>query len=430
LRKEGVRWRGIAIALLTAVAVLSTGWNLRPLYCTTIGLLLVSGWLHDHCNGRRPHGWWVPAAMCLWANLHPGVIAGQGLLLGAIVLEWLNQWLRINAPLARPACWKLTLIGLLGLAATFISPDPIERLLYPFRPEVAHSIQRIFVEMQPAYTFLTQPPYTIWLAYLLAAVVLLTVFLRFRQYRLWEIALLAGVTGLANLAVRSAQDWVLVMLALSVPHMAVLLRRLAAFARAQASRRELSHSLAIRLLRLDRTLKRLFNSEAFRFQWRWPVAAFGALCVVSLVPAISRRMPIQNSSEWPDAALDWMETQGMHGRFFSPPDYGSYVCWRLGERAQCYVDTRGFFFPAALIEDSHYLPQMLPGWEARLERVLGQGTDYFLLETWGARGALWQSLHPYVQQPIYCDDKSVLLSAEQVRQGALHFSSASARLHK
>ena len=36
-------------------------------------------------------------------------------------------------------------------------------------------------------------------------------------------------------------------------------------------------------------------------------------------------MPIQNSSEWPVAALDWIETQGLHGRFFAPPDYGSYV---------------------------------------------------------------------------------------------------------
>ena len=134
---------------------------------------------------------------------------------------------------------------------------------------------------------------------------------------------------------------------------------------------------------------------------------------------------MQNSSEWPVAALDWMETQGMHGRFFSPPDYGSYVCWRLGERARCYVDTRGFFFPGLLVEDSHYLPQMTAGWEARLDRVLDKGTDYFLLETWGARGQLWQALEPHVPQPLFCDQRTVLLSADQVRQAAQQLRIAS-----
>src|SRR5262245_9653313 len=43
LRTGGVRWYGVALALLTAVVTSSPGWNLRPLYCTTIGLLLVSG---------------------------------------------------------------------------------------------------------------------------------------------------------------------------------------------------------------------------------------------------------------------------------------------------------------------------------------------------------------------------------------------------
>jgi len=58
------------------------------------------------------------------------------------------------------------------------------------------------------------------------------------------------------------------------------------------------------------------------------------------------------------------------------------------------------------------------GWEARLERVLDQyQTDYFLLETTGARGELWRSVKPHIGKPLYCDDQTVLLSAEQVRRG-------------
>ena len=417
LHKENVRWHGIALALVTAICVLSTGWNLRPLYCTSIGLLLVSGWLHDHCIARRPLTWWLPVAMCLWANMQPGVIAGQGLLVGAIVCEWLTRWLRINPPLDQSACWRLTWMGGLGLGATLIGPNPLGRLLYPFRPEVTHSIQRIFVEMQPSYVFLIRTPYTMWIAYVLAALMLVTVVLRFRDYRLWEIVLLAAVTGLANLAARSLQDWVLVMLALSVPHMAALLGQLA---RKRKMWRDAHSLLAISsvVLRFDRTCKRTFNSNAFRFQRFWLATAFGLLAIVSLIPGLSRRMPIQNAYEWPVAALNWIETQDLHGRFFSPPDYDSYVCSRLRDRARSYVDTRGFFFPAVLIEDSHFLPQMASGWESRLDRVLSYGTDYFLLETWGDRGQFWQALRPYIEQPLYCDDRTVLLSAEQVRLAA------------
>ena len=100
LRSQGVRWHAIAVSLYLAVWIISSVWNLRALYCTTIGLLLVSGWLHDHCTGRKPLTWWLPVVMLLWSNLHPGVITGQGLLLGAIGLEWINRWLKFNPPLS------------------------------------------------------------------------------------------------------------------------------------------------------------------------------------------------------------------------------------------------------------------------------------------------------------------------------------------
>ncbi len=418
LRLEGVRQHGIALAFLTAVCVLSPAWNLRPLYCTTIGLLLVSGWLHDHCHGRRPLTWWLPLVMWLWCNLHPGVIVGQGLLVGAILWEWLNCWLKLNPPLQRTACWRLTLIGALGLATTLISPDPFERLLYPFRPELAHSVQRAFVEMRPLYTFLTRPPYTSCVAYLVAALVGLTLVLRFRRYRLWEVALLCGLAVLANVAIRSLQDWLLVMLALGVPHLTELVRHLRESVRAwkHGSAPALGLALSYRLLSMNASVRRTLNSRLFHFQWFWPVAAAVVLAALSLIPPLARRMPIPDSKEWPVAAVDWIEARGLHGKFFAPPDYGSYVGWRLRERSQCYVDTRGFFFPPELLEDSLGVPQLGPQWRARLQRILASGTDYFLLETTGARGQLWQTLRPLAGPPLYGDDQTVLLSAAQVRQ--------------
>lgn len=416
LRCSGIRWHGIALSLGIATLALMPAWNLRPLFCTTIGLLLVSGWLHDHCTGRRSLTWWLPVVMLLWANLHPGVIAGQGLLLGAVIWEWLNRFIRLNAPLDASALRRLTLIGGLAVLATFVSPGPVERLLYPFQPGLRHPIQRIYVEMLPLYASIGRAPMSVMLAYLVAGLVLLTIVLRFRHYRIWEIALLAGLTGLANVANRSLQDWVLIMLALGVPHLVALF---AAAARAHRRRRGVNL-----LLRCDRSSHRLLVSRWLQSQPAWLAGGLSALVIVSLIPPLSRNMPVQDASDWPVAAVGRIDELGLRGRFFSPPDYGSYMIWRLPGQARTYTDTRGFFFPPVLIEDSHYLPQLGPDWRARLDRVLNRyGTDYFLLETTGPRGNLWKNLQPHVGKPIYLDNKSVLLSAREVRAATAKLAS-------
>src|SRR5207244_5464854 len=132
---------------------------------------------------------------------------GQALLAGAIAWEWLNGWLKIQPPLEGAACRRLTWVGSLALVASCISPHPLERLLYPFRPELAHPIQRIFAEMQPLYRTLWQPPFTVVLVYLVAALVGIGVVLRFRHYRLWEVMLLLGLAGLATVAALSVGAW-------------------------------------------------------------------------------------------------------------------------------------------------------------------------------------------------------------------------------
>jgi hypothetical protein len=407
LRREGVSWRGVALALAVLALVEARAWNLRPLYLSTIGLLLVSGRLHDHCTGRRPLPWWLPLVTLAWANLHPGVIMGQGLLAGAIVWEWLNARLRLNTPLDRRPLVRLTVMGGLALAATFVSPDPVGRLLYPFSHEAHHPILQSIPEMRPLYAFALEPPFTAGLVYGVAALTVWTMVRRFRQYRLWEIALLAGLAWLGNRAFRGVLDWLPVMLTLAVPHVA---RMLAAAAK---SRRLPLVRLA---LRWDAFAKRMLHAPAFRWQWAWPAAALAALAVVSLIPPLGRAMPIRESSDWPAGVADWMEAHGVEGRIFAPPDDAAYLMWRR-PAVRCYVDTRYLFFPPELIEDCQYLPQLAPDWPDRLRRVESYHTDYFLLKTNGPHGVLWQAIRPHVPDPLYRDDSVVLLRADQVAAG-------------
>jgi hypothetical protein len=426
LRREGVGWHGIAAALLLAATITSPAWNLRPMYCTTIGLLLVAGWLHDQSWGRSPAAWYLPVVLFFWGNLHPGVIVGQGLLAGAIVLEWLNQWLQWVPPVPGYSVRRLTIVGGLALAASLIAPHPWARLLYPFQAGVSHPVQRIFTEMQPLYRCWDRQPLAVILSYGLAALVGVTVIIRFRHYRLWELALLAGLTLLVNLAVRSLLDWVFILLAVGVPHLKILVLDLheSYVSRRRARTRSGSPVTAGERFRLastyivlhcDRFLRHMFRQPYLRWQSFWPVLGFSFLLAVSVIPPLSRRMPRQNAPDWPVAAVDWIEAQGIEGRIFSPPDFGSYLIWRLDGQVRTYVDTRGFFFTPELLEDSNYLPEMEPGWQKRLDRVLASGTDYFLLEPQGARGQIWSTLQPYIPEPLYIDNQAVLLSATQVK---------------
>lgn len=423
LRRGGVPWHGVAIAFWLAVLVLSPAWNLRPFFCTTTGLLLTTGWLHDHCKGTRPLPWRLVIVMLFWANLHPGVILGQVLLVSAIGWEWINRWVKWNRPLDRVACVRLTIVSGAGLAASFVSPCPLQQLLYPFRSELAHPVQRCFVEMMPLSNFIALPPYTAGFAYLIAIPVGLSLILRPRQFRLWEAGLLIGLTGMANLAIRSLTDWILLMLAIGGPQVAALVRQVQNTWRASVARRRdpsrnthLGFAWAHRLVRIDRSCRRMWQGCFLCFQPGWMVAALALLAIVSLCPPLSRRMPIQDAPQWPTAALDWIEARDLTGRFFGLPDFGSYVTWRRGDQAQTYVDTRGFFFPPELIEDSLYVPFLGPQWRKRLDRVLDQGTDYFLLETSGPRGQFWHALQSEIPEPLFRDDQTVLVSASQVRQ--------------
>jgi hypothetical protein len=415
LARDGVRWHGIALALGVAIAVGASAWNLRPMYCTTIGLLLLVGLLSEHCQGRRPLPWYLPLVTLVWGNLHPGIIVAQGLLLAAIGWEWLNTWLRLNPPLSKPACWRLSIVGGLGFLTTFASPNPIERLLYPFRPEVAHPVQRNFAEMRPLLVVFREQPYIVFAVYAVAALVGITVLLRFRHYRPWQLCLLLGLAGLAHMAVRSVHDWLLIMLALGVPHLAALLGGVGR--RVRSAQAPFLGSLRF-LLRLDRSCKKVMLSPFLRWQPAWPLVFSVGFVALTLWPGFNDRFS-RESHQCPAQALRWMETHGIHGRFFGVPDYGTYVCWRLGEDGKSYVDTRGFFFPPELLEDALYLPRMDGGWQARLERVLGHGTDYFLLETTGPRGAMWRDLQAHVSTPLYLDEQAVLLNAAQVRHWAL-----------
>jgi len=91
--------KGVAAPLLAILAVPSLVYRTTPradLFTTLLFAALLTELWRFHCSGTQEakiqHGlsrqlWALPVIMLLWVNLHPGVIAGIGLLVGYAALE-------------------------------------------------------------------------------------------------------------------------------------------------------------------------------------------------------------------------------------------------------------------------------------------------------------------------------------------------------
>jgi hypothetical protein len=430
LRRRGVPDYSAAWFVLLAGFMLFWFERLRPLVCTTICLQLVSGWLYDQCRGRRPLDWKLPLTMLLWGNLHPAVIMGQFLLAGAIIWEWVCYmcgWGHADERFPRhpkATIGKLTIWGLVGLSASMICPAPINRFTYPFAAELRHPIQRRFVEIMPTWQFLWHEhglrTFIAWLVVVLAVIFTFLMLRKYWQFRVWEWALYVCLLGLAFTAARAIGDWLLIALALIVPRFGPWMRQDAWVRR---------HNSGFRLLvRLDQLAKVLGRQPLHRPQRHWSVVGLSVLFFVALaVPA--RYLPNRDYADAPKGVVDWLDSlyRPSDGplKIFSGSNEGAYLIWRLDGGAKVYTDTRGFFYPGPLLEDSFYLPREEAELNDRLERVLAYGTDLFLLPVDDADGdefRFWQSLKPYCSAPLYSDDPNqrgphfVLLTADQVTE--------------
>jgi hypothetical protein len=401
MRAEGLPGASTPAALVALVGTLPM-WSPRPLWVSNLALLLAAGWLRDTCAGRRTAviDGRLPLLYLLWANCHPGVIAGQALLAGAVAWEWLNRAVRFNPPLPPGALRRLTATGLLALATSLVGPDPVGRLLYPFSPEVRHPIMQHFGELLPLHQFLGTYPLSLGVLAALVAAVAVAALSRPRAVRGWEWALLGCTLLLALVAFRGLVDCVLIWLVVGVPIAAARLE---------------SSGFAPRLAGLRQALERP------ALQWRpWILmTVLAVLGVITVVEPLNQALPRPPDPSYPAAAVDWLAgylpPRGERARVFAIPEYGSYLIGRLGDRVRVYADSRGFYLPPEVVADSVLTPALAPDWRKRLTRVLAKGTDYFLLEVDGPRGRLWRELAPHLpERPLHVDDQAVILSRTQV----------------
>ncbi len=403
LKARGVASHGIVLTVLACGLIFISFERLRPMVFSTLGLQLVSGWLSDHVRNRKPLDLRLPWVMFLWGNLHPAVIMGQALLLGAIAFEGLSCLCgRADPQMVR----RLTWWGGLGFTASLVAPDPMGRFLYPFASELRHPAQQLFREIRPPWSYLGQPPFVIEFALLLGVALTIVLWQNRRDFRLWEGALLLGTAGLAATATRGVIDWIVITSAYAVPRMAPQLRSWVAL-----------RSLTSRwVLRFERLAKRLFSGPLLKPQPRWLGVGLLVLAAFTMSPWSVLTPNVENRL-WPRQACDWIAAGNLPTappwNIFSGSDEGSYLLWRLPGKARVYTDTRGFFYPGELLLDSYYLPGADRDWPRRWERVLSYGTQYLLLRV---DSPWWSILEIHGATPLYRDGQHVLLTSEQVQE--------------
>src|SRR5262249_38724092 len=179
---------------------------------------------------------------------------------------------------------------------------------------------------------------------------------------------------LAFTAVLGSGDWLLITLALVVPLLGPWLRESAIANRCKPGLRL--------VLSMDRLAKAIGTSSLFRVQPHWPAAGLSILAFLAVVVP-SHYLPNREYPDAPAAAIDWIDSHSLPSprpwKIFSGSNEGSYMIWRLNGRALVYTDTRGFYYPGEILEDSFYLPRQEADYDQHLQRALAHGTEYLLL---------------------------------------------------
>ena len=195
-------------------------------------------------------------------------------------------------------------------------------------------------------------------------------------------------------------DWYLIMVALGLPQISALY--------VDAVKRRPRPSWLAGLLRIDNGLKRLFASRAFRWQPAWPMAGVIVLFLVTLI--VPGAAPCRSQfARLARRGLGLHRTHGPGGQFLRPARLRRHRLAAQGPRPHLHGYAWFLFSADARRRQPLCARPRAPMAATPHCRLLDDyPTDYFLLETWGMRGALFgkhssrTSPSPFIATPRRC----------------------------
>lgn len=367
-RESGSPFAGLVCAGI-AIAIAAPFLDVRPHIYSLLNFSLLLMLL----LGRQARTWLLALLFIVWVNLHGGFFFGL-MALGILVFPWRNFTLdKLRAAV---------LVGMVCLLAAALNPSGLETFLYPLK-----------------YAFDESSPFRQlgeWLPPFQPGGIRSPLFFVF----MW-----VPVVALVYLLPR-------VRKAVAVPWEGIVLTALT-LAMALTSRRFIplfGMSLAVMIAPL---LGVFFSKLQGR---KYAVAlAFAALVIAAsrLLPYPWKAAPafhyLTAEYSYPVDMLNFIETNGIHGKVYALYNWGGYIHWRTDGALKVYMDGRA----DTIYSDDiyrNYIQVLVsrPGW---LEQLEATAPDYVLWPHIRKSGQqkLQQLLQTGRWQPVYRDSVSWLL---------------------
>jgi len=397
----------LAVPLITSRTTPRAEMFTVLLFAATLSLL----WQQHESGDARL--WLLPPLMVAWVNLHPGFVAGLGLL-GAYVmveaLDMLQPGLRPGAVIRLRRAWPWLVVT---FAATLVNPWGWNVFQVIARQEAAmgaHS--QLILEWAPIPMNWTH----IWNGlslrdldefYVLLLVVILAVAVAVLRGRIGAAILLCGAT---YVPIRHMRFTALFSIVVVIVGGAVLTPFL--------------YSLKDKVT--DRRLRLLIPLAA-----ALPLIVLAATRVTNVVTdrtylSGTNLVSFGTGQSWwfPEAAAAFVERENLPGEIFSAGGEGAFMAFRLGPKYKNYIDGRAIPFGTELMLRSTWLKATAPDspqWKQEAERY----NINVILLTIGRFGAL--QFFPVLKQfcesdlwrPVYLDEVSVVFLRRRPETEAL-----------
>jgi len=308
-----------AAMLLLVYASAAPRFTVRPQMFMFVLATLELGLLEE---ATQPGGRWlvaaVPPLLGVWSNLHGSSFLGLALLIAYVLA-------RLPGMAARDR-WLLVAMGLLGIGAAFLAPNPTGRLASVTHTFLSPTMRNVITEWLPTPVHTLRGP-----AGVLLALIVLGFLVDYKRVALWEIAVYGVVLLLAMRTVRFVP---LAALALGPPgyrHLAAALARLPDHAAFKIPDRVAALLLVAGALVLAFRLDRPTEWLGFARRPRLGLA----------------------EDTYPIAAADVLAHERPRGNMFNSFLFGGYLVWRLAPDMRVFVDGR-----TSIVYDDAFLSEV------------------------------------------------------------------------
>jgi Tfp pilus assembly protein PilF len=432
---------GILNAILIVLAIPAIAYRTGPRadLFSTLFFALFLGTLWAFQKGERVRLWLLPLTMFLWVNLHPGFVAGLGVIAVYLALEGWDLLFADRRPLA---------LSRLRKALPWLAGSILVTLINPWGPRIYVAAMTLVGLRQTTATPVQTGAYVGELSGIPLSwrSVVQAVDLRNPDSGYWWMVLLAGMIAVRALASRRAAaessaegekltafnwrpDAVPALLLVGAAYFSLQhMRYQALFAITTVTVGSWLGGLALQHCD-DRRLAKGWCSSALQTLQRW-VRARAVLILVTMgtillagarvADLLSNRYYVVSSStslfgpgeSWwfPERAATFIKRVRLPGNVFEDYTMGGFAAWRLGPHYPDFIDGRGIS-PALLAEQRELMgtPPDSTSWQAAADRW-NINVLLFSVARFGGLGSfdLDSFCRSGAWSPVYMDEVSIV----------------------